>query len=135
MHFEPPFVKSKFEINSLRRGKRQLGYASKVIRHELTALRWKHLIIEDHMQKAYQQTQDLYKIMTSCEIIACSLKRFVTTFEIKIIIIMTDTKSSLSINGWAGTSLLGCQDTQKSRSYQRHPTENVTTQINQKTYP
>lgn len=72
------------------------------------------------MQKAYQQTQDLYKIMTSCEIIACSLKRFVTTFEIKIIIIMTDTKSSLSINGWAGTSLLGCQDTQKSRSYQRH---------------
>lgn len=29
MHFEPPFVKSKFEINSLRRGKRQLGYASK----------------------------------------------------------------------------------------------------------
>lgn len=40
----------------------------KVIRHELTALRWKHLIIEDHMQKAYQQTQDLYKIMTSCEI-------------------------------------------------------------------
>lgn len=94
----------------------------------------KHLIIEDHMQKAYQQTQDLYKIMTSCEIIACSLKRFVTTFEIKIIIIMTDTKSSLSINGWAGTSLLGCQDTQKSRSYQRHPTENVTTQINQKTY-
>lgn len=106
----------------------------KVIRHELTALRWKHLIIEDHMQKAYQQTQDLYKIMTSCEIIACSLKRFVTTFEIKIIIIMTDTKSSLSINGWVGTSLLGCQDTQKSRSYQRHPTENVTTQINQKTY-
>lgn len=86
------------------------------------------------MQKAYQQTQDLYKIMTSCEIIACSLKRFVTTFEIKIIIIMTDTKSSLSINGWVGTSLLGCQDTQKSRSYQRHPTENVTTQINQKTY-
>lgn len=51
------------------------------------------------MQKAYQQTQDLYKIMTSSEIIACSLKRFVTTFEIKIIIIMTDTKSSLSING------------------------------------
>lgn len=51
------------------------------------------------MQKAYQQTQDLYKIMTSCEIIACSLKRFVTTSEIKIIIIMTDTKSSLSING------------------------------------
>lgn len=29
MHFEPPFVKSKFEINSLRRGKRQLGNASK----------------------------------------------------------------------------------------------------------
>lgn len=72
--------------------------------------------------------------MTSCEIIACSLKRFVTTFEIKIIIIMTDTKSSLSINGWVGTSLLGCQDTQKSRSYQRHPPKNVTAQINQKTY-
>lgn len=51
------------------------------------------------MQKAYQQTQDLYKIMTSCEIMSCSLKWFVTTFEIKIIIIMTDTKSSLSING------------------------------------
>lgn len=57
--------------------------------------------------------------------LACSLKRFVTTFEIKIIIILTDSKSLLSINNCEGPPQLDCQVTE-IKILSRTPDQNVT---------